>query len=87
MVDWKGSQYSCSSANRLAPAVSAFLKRYRELSVDTALSRYRFEPSHVNLVNERRDLAIRIGVLEDSPLVVRQLAPLGSSSVLRPLPQ
>ena len=53
----------------VAPAVPAFLKRYPELSVDIALS-----PAHVNLVDEGLDLAIRIGVLEDSPLVVRKLA-------------
>ncbi|HET6223812.1 MAG TPA: LysR family transcriptional regulator, partial [Dongiaceae bacterium] len=47
----------------VAPAVPAFLKRYPELSLDIALS-----PAHVNLVDEGLDLAIRIGVLEDSPL-------------------
>lgn len=54
----------------VAPAVPAFLKRYPELSVDITLS-----PAHVNLVDEGLDLAIRIGVLADSPLVVRRLAP------------
>jgi DNA-binding transcriptional LysR family regulator len=54
----------------VAPAVPAFLKRYPDLSVDITLS-----PAHVNLVDEGLDLAIRIGVLEDSPLVVRKLAP------------
>lgn len=54
----------------VAPAVPAFLKRYPELSVDITLS-----PAHVNLLEEGLDLAIRIGVLEDSPLVVRKLAP------------
>jgi DNA-binding transcriptional LysR family regulator len=54
----------------VAPAVPAFLKRYPELSVDIALS-----AAHVNLLDEGLDLAIRIGVLEDSPLVVRKLAP------------
>jgi len=54
----------------VAPAVPAFLQRYPDLSVDIALS-----PAHVNLVDEGLDLAIRIGVLEDSPLVVRKLAP------------
>ena len=53
----------------VAPAVPDFLKRYPGLSVDITLS-----PKHVNLVEEGLDLAIRIGVLEDSPLVVRRLA-------------
>jgi DNA-binding transcriptional LysR family regulator len=53
----------------VAPAVPAFLKRFPELSVDITLS-----AAHVNLVDEGLDLAIRIGVLEDSPLVVRKLA-------------
>jgi len=54
----------------VAPAVPAFLQRYPELSVDITLS-----PAHVNLVDEGLDLAIRIGVLEDSALLVRKLAP------------
>ena len=54
----------------VAPAVPPFLKRYPELAVDISLS-----PEHVKLVDEGLDLAIRIGVLEDSPLVVRKLAP------------
>jgi DNA-binding transcriptional LysR family regulator len=54
----------------VAPAFSTFLKRYPELAVDITLS-----PAHVNLVDEGIDLAIRIGVLEDSRLVVRKLAP------------
>jgi DNA-binding transcriptional LysR family regulator len=52
----------------VAPAVPAFLNP--DLSVDIALS-----PAYVSLVDEGLDLAIRIGVLEDSPLVVRKLAP------------
>ncbi|WP_287304826.1 LysR family transcriptional regulator [Mesorhizobium sp.] len=54
----------------VVPAVPEFLRRYPDLSVDIALS-----PAHVSLVDEGLDLAIRIGVLEDSPLVVRKLAP------------
>lgn len=54
----------------VAPAVPGFLQRYPDLAVDIALS-----PAHVDLVDEGLDLAIRIGVLEDSPLVVRKLAP------------
>jgi DNA-binding transcriptional LysR family regulator len=54
----------------VAPAVPAFLARYPDLGVDISLS-----AAHVDLVDEGLDLAIRIGVLEDSPLVVRRLAP------------
>jgi len=54
----------------VAPAIPAFLERYPEIGVDISLS-----AAHVNLVDERLDLAIRIGVLQDSPLVVRKLAP------------
>jgi DNA-binding transcriptional LysR family regulator len=54
----------------VAPAIPHFLNRYPDLAVDITLS-----PKHVNLVDEGLDLAIRIGVLEDSPLVVRKLAP------------
>jgi DNA-binding transcriptional LysR family regulator len=54
----------------VAPAVPAFLKRYPDLGIDIKLSL-----AFVNLVEEGFDLAIRIGVLEDSALVVRKLAP------------
>jgi DNA-binding transcriptional LysR family regulator len=54
----------------VAPAVPAFLKRYPDLSVEITLSW-----AHVNLLDEGLDLAIRIGVLENSALVVRKLAP------------
>jgi len=53
----------------VAPAVPAFLKRYPDLAIDINLS-----PAYANLVEEGLDLAIRIGVLEDSALVVRKLA-------------
>jgi DNA-binding transcriptional LysR family regulator len=54
----------------VAPAMLAFLKRYPDLGLDISLS-----SAHVDLVEAGVDLAIRIGVLEDSPLVVRKLAP------------
>jgi DNA-binding transcriptional LysR family regulator len=53
----------------VAPAVPSFLERYPGLSVDITTS-----AGHVNLVEEGLDLAIRIGVLQDSALVVRKLA-------------
>jgi DNA-binding transcriptional LysR family regulator len=54
----------------VAPAIPDFLKRYPDLSIDIALS-----AKHVDLVDEGLDLAIRIGALTDSALVVRKLAP------------
>jgi DNA-binding transcriptional LysR family regulator len=54
----------------VAPAIPDFLERYPGLAIDISLSE-----RHVNLVDEGLDLAIRIGVLADSPLVVRRLAP------------
>jgi DNA-binding transcriptional LysR family regulator len=54
----------------VAPAIPEFLARFPELGIDISLS-----PRHVDLVQEGLDLAIRIGTLKDSPLVVRRLAP------------
>jgi DNA-binding transcriptional LysR family regulator len=54
----------------VAPAIREFLARFPDLAIDIATS-----PRHVDLVQEGLDLAIRIGTLEDSPLVVRRLAP------------
>jgi DNA-binding transcriptional LysR family regulator len=53
----------------VAPAIPPFLERYPELAIDLTL-----DERHVSLVDERLDLAIRIGVLPDSPLIVRKLA-------------
>jgi DNA-binding transcriptional LysR family regulator len=53
----------------VAPAVPAFLKRYPDLAIDINLSL-----AYADLVEEGLDLAIRIGTLEDSALVVRKLA-------------
>jgi DNA-binding transcriptional LysR family regulator len=54
----------------VAPAVPAFLKRYPGLAIDINLSL-----AYADLIDEGLDLAIRIGALEDSALVVRKLAP------------
>jgi len=54
----------------VAPAIPAFRARFPEVAIDL-----RLEERHVNLVDERLDLAIRIGTLPDSPLIVRKLAP------------
>jgi DNA-binding transcriptional LysR family regulator len=53
----------------VAPAIPAFRERFPEIAIDLKL-----EERHVNLVDERLDLAIRIGALPDSPLIVRKLA-------------
>lgn len=54
----------------VAPAIPAFRQRFPEIAIDL-----RLEERHVNLVDDRLDLAIRIGTLPDSPLIVRKLAP------------
>ena len=54
----------------VAPAIPSFLARYSDLSIDIALSEKR-----VDIVDEGLDLAIRIGALTNSALVVRKLAP------------
>ncbi len=54
----------------VAPAVVSFRERFPDITVDLTL-----EERHVNLVDEALDLAIRIGTLPDSPLIVRRLAP------------
>jgi DNA-binding transcriptional LysR family regulator len=54
----------------VAPAVPAFRERFPDIAIDL-----RLEERHVNLVDDRFDLAIRIGTLPDSPLIVRKLAP------------
>jgi DNA-binding transcriptional LysR family regulator len=54
----------------VAPAIAAFRQRFPDIAIDL-----RLQGRHVNLVDEGFDLAIRIGTLPDSPLVVRKLAP------------
>ena len=52
------------------PAVSSFMKRYPLIELDLHMSDER-----VNLGVQRVDVAIRLGVLEDSDLVATRLAP------------
>jgi DNA-binding transcriptional LysR family regulator len=52
----------------VSPVVSAYLKRYPEVSVDLRLS-----DRMINLVEEGVDLAVRIGHLPDSTLVARHV--------------
>jgi DNA-binding transcriptional LysR family regulator len=55
----------------VAPAVAEFLSRYPRVSVDLDLS-----PRRVDLIAEGFDLAVRLGSLPDSTLIVRQVASL-----------
>src|SRR5580765_7976273 len=52
----------------VSPVVSAYLKRYPDVSVDLRLS-----DRMINLVEEGVDLAVRIGHLPDSTLVARHI--------------
>ncbi|MES2104257.1 MAG: LysR family transcriptional regulator [Pseudomonadota bacterium] len=54
----------------LAPAMTAYLERFPEISLDLNLN-----DRVVDLVEEGYDAAIRIGVLEDSGLIARPLFP------------
>jgi len=52
----------------VAPAIPSFLQRFPDVSVELSLS-----DAHVDLVGERFDLAIRVGRVVQSSLVVRRL--------------
>jgi DNA-binding transcriptional LysR family regulator len=54
----------------LAPALSDFLARYADVTVDVAMN-----DRFVDLVDEGFDVALRIATLPDSSLIARRLAP------------
>lgn len=54
----------------LSPAIAAFLAEHPRLEIELDLN-----DRHVDLVNEGFDLAVRIGVLQDSSMIARLLAP------------
>jgi DNA-binding transcriptional LysR family regulator len=55
-------------AHRLAPAVADFLVAYPDVAIDLSL-----HDNYVDLVEERIDIAIRLGQLSDSSLIARKL--------------
>ncbi|MGN6376091.1 MAG: LysR family transcriptional regulator, partial [Sphingomonas sp.] len=57
-------------AMHLGPVIGSFLEAYPEVAVETLLN-----DRYTDLLAEGVDLAIRIGVLQDSDLVARRLAP------------
>ena len=58
------------SVRHLGPLLTEFLARYPQITLDLTLNDRR-----VDLVEEGFDLALRIGVLDDSSLIARKLAP------------
>jgi DNA-binding transcriptional LysR family regulator len=56
---------------QLGPALADYLSRYPEVVVDVTL-----DDRFVDLVEEGFDLALRVGVLKDSSLIARRLAPV-----------
>ena len=55
----------------LAPALPEFFREHPEVSADVTMS-----DRFVDLIDEGFDIAVRIGVLEDSALIARRLAPI-----------
>ena len=56
--------------HHLAPLIPLFLERFPEVDADMEMN-----DRYVNLIEEGFDVAVRIGRLEDSSLIARQLAP------------
>lgn len=55
----------------LSPAIPEFLQRYPDVSLDLDLNDRR-----IDLIGEGYDMAVRIGMLADSTLIARRIAPL-----------
>jgi DNA-binding transcriptional LysR family regulator len=67
------------NASFLAPIISDYLKRYREVAIELVST-----TRAVDLVEERFDLGIRAGILADSTLVARLLGRVGWFLVATP---
>jgi len=63
----------------VSPVLTAYLKRYREVSAEL-----RLEDRMINLVEEGVDLAVRIGHLADSSLVARHVGDMRRITVASP---
>ncbi len=63
----------------LQPVVSRFIQENQDLDVEVD-----FSDRQVDLVEERFDLAVRIGVLTDSTLIARKVGPIGLTVAAAP---
>lgn len=66
-------------ATHFAPVLAQLAARYAELEIQAS-----FSDRMVDLVSEGFDAAIRLGVLDDSNLVARRIAPFGGKLVASP---
>lgn len=63
----------------LSPLLPGFMQRYPEVNIELDLS-----DRTVDLLGDGYDMAVRIGMLEDSTLVARQIAPLETVTCCSP---
>ena len=63
----------------LSPLLPGFLQRYPDVSIELDLS-----DRVIDLLDEGYDMTVRIGVLDDSTLVARQIAPLETVTCCSP---
>ena len=63
----------------LSPLLPGFLQRYPEVNIELDLS-----DRTVDLLGDGYDMAVRIGMLEDSTLVARQIAPVETVTCCSP---